>query len=67
MTPEHLTAWREALGGTRFFLTLGAGVVNTVLLILGVIDQDTYSDLTNWTVSAYIIGATATQFRPKGS
>lgn len=48
------------LGGQRFLMTLGAGFVNTALLIGGYIDQGTYSLLTGGTVVTFI-GAGATQ------
>jgi uncharacterized membrane protein YeaQ/YmgE (transglycosylase-associated protein family) len=58
MTPEQFTAWREALGGRRFFLTLGAGIVSTGLVWFEVIDQGTFLTLILGTVGAYITGAT---------
>lgn len=58
MSPAQFIAWREAFGGRRFLLTVGAGVVDTLLLWFEKIDQATYSNLTLWTVAAYITGAT---------
>lgn len=59
MTPETIAAYREAFGGRRFLLTVGAGIVDTLLLVGGYIDQETYSNLTLWTVAAYIAAGTA--------
>jgi hypothetical protein len=59
MTPEKIRTYREALGGNRFLLTVGAGVVDTVLLVAGYLDKPTYSNLTLWTVGAFIAGAAA--------
>lgn len=58
MTPERFTHWREAWGGRRFMLTVGAGIVDTILLWFEKIDQATYSNLTLWTVAAYIAAGT---------
>lgn len=65
MAPDKLTEWREAWGGRRFLLTVGAGIVNTLLLCIQKIDQMTYSNLTLWTVAAYITGATVERFKGK--
>lgn len=45
-------------GDERFLMTLGAGMVNTMLLMLGFIDQGTYAMLTGGTVVAFIGGHT---------
>lgn len=45
-------------GDEKFLMTLGAGVVNTCLLILGLLGQESYVSLTQWTVCVYIAGKT---------
>lgn len=54
MTPTELTEWREAYGGRRFLLTLGAGIVDTLLLWFGKLDATSYVTLTMGTVGVYI-------------
>lgn len=56
MTSEQFVKWREALGGTRFFMAVSAGVVNTLLRIFDYIDQSIYAELTFGTVAVYITG-----------
>lgn len=58
MTPELFTAWREAFGGRRFIITLGAGIVDTLLFMFFGLPPDIYRDLTIATVAAYIAGST---------
>jgi hypothetical protein len=58
MSPAELEQWRDALGGRRFWMTVGAGLVNTFLLWHGKIDMAIYRDLTLGTVAVYIAGAT---------
>lgn len=45
-------------GGTRFLLTLGNSLINTLLLIGGYIDQHTYEFLIMGTVAVFIAGNT---------
>lgn len=45
-------------GGTRFLLSLGCCVVNTLLLVCGYIDQETYKFLIIGTVGTFIGGNT---------
>lgn len=47
-------------GDERFIMTLGAGVVNTALLLAGYIDPITYRDLTVATVAVFIGGSSYT-------
>lgn len=63
MTPQRLTDWREALGGRRFLLTLGAGIVNTALLVTAFITENVYAQLTFATVAVYIAGRAYTEVR----
>lgn len=41
-------------GGQRFFMAMGAGIVNTALVYLQVIPPDIYRDLTLGTVGVFI-------------
>jgi hypothetical protein len=58
--PETIEKWLVALGGRRFIMTMGAGMVHTALLVLKFLDQQTYMTLTISTVAVYI-GANTTQ------
>jgi hypothetical protein len=46
------------LGGRRFLLTVGCGIVCTALLWAGKLDATNYRDLILGTVAAYIVGNT---------
>lgn len=59
---QHITALREALGGRRFLLTVGAGIVNTLLVAHGLIPAAVYESLTIMTVGIYVAGHGAQQF-----
>lgn len=64
MTPEYLKAWLDSISGDeKFVLTLGAGIVNTLLLMFGFLDQGNYVFLTMGTVAAYITGKTVEDIR----
>ena len=55
MTPYEFTAWREALGGRRFFMTIGANVVNTLIFVgTDKLDQSGYLLTFGATVGAYL-------------
>lgn len=54
MSAASLTAWREAAGGRRFILALGAGVVSTVLFIFGKLTEEHYMALQMGAVVAYL-------------
>jgi hypothetical protein len=59
MWHEYAKAWLDAIeGDEKFVMTMGAGIVNTLLILLGVLDQGTYAMLTISTVAAYITGKT---------
>lgn len=47
-------------GDERFVMTLGAGVINTLLLCFGFIDPPIYRDLTLGTVAAFIASSAYT-------
>ncbi len=49
--------WRW-VGGRRFALTAGSGIVNTILLATGKLDQTTFRDLILATVGVYIAANT---------
>lgn len=56
MTPAELIAWREAFGGRRFFLALGAGLMCTALRWAERLDDATFGMVVLGTVGAYIAG-----------
>lgn len=56
MTPERLAAWRDAFGGKRFLLTLGAGLVDAILVWFGKITSGDFVLVTAATVGAFIAG-----------
>lgn len=56
--PKTIIAYREAFGGRRFWITLGCGIVNTVLVAFKLIPADIYRDIIMGTVAAYIVGHT---------
>ncbi len=59
MTPETLAAWREALGGTRFLLTVGCSAVNSIFFVCGTLTENGYLMILGGTVFTYIASATA--------
>jgi hypothetical protein len=60
MTPDGIRAWLAALGGQRFLLTVGAGIVNTILVWNGKITSGDFVLVTGATVAVFI-GAAAYQ------
>jgi len=58
--PETISAYIAALGGTRCCVTVGAGVIDTLLLWFGKISGAEYVQLTVATVAVFI-GAAAYQ------
>ena len=58
--PETIEKWMLAIGGRRFIMTMGAGMVHGVMLVLGYMNEQTYMTLTISTVAVYI-GANTTQ------
>lgn len=57
--PQYVKGWLDAISGDeKFVMTLGAGVVDTLLLIFGFLDQSNYVILTMGTVATYIAGKT---------
>lgn len=64
MTAEKFWYW---VGGRRFLLTVGAGIVHTGLLVLGFIDQSTFKELTIATTAVYIAGSTYQKVKGQAS
>lgn len=58
ISPAVLGQWLVGLGGRRFFLALGAGVVSSVLVWYGKITPEIYRDVVLGTVGMYIAGNT---------
>lgn len=58
MTPQEVTNWRAALGGTRFLLTVGCSVINSVFFACGVLSENGYLMILSGTVFAYVASAT---------
>jgi hypothetical protein len=55
--PATIKAFLDAIeGDEKFVLVLGAGIVDTLLLMGGWLDQNNYVVLTLATVGAYITG-----------
>lgn len=67
MTPAEFIKWREALGGRRFLLTLGAGVVFTALRINDLLDQTIFRDLLLGTVGTYIAARAYIEVKDRGN
>lgn len=58
MTPKQVADWREALGGTRFLLTVGCSAINSMFFISGALTENGYLSILGGTVFAYIAAAT---------
>ena len=65
MTPAEFIAWREAFGGRKFWMTIGAGVVCTILRWNDKIDNTTFQNVVLGTVGVYI--ASSVYQKVKGS
>jgi hypothetical protein len=48
----------QRVGGRRFFLAMGSGIVSTLLAWFGKIDGTAYAAVVIGTVAAYITGGT---------
>lgn len=55
MTPAQFTEWREACGGRRFLMTMGANGVNTLLFACGRLSEQGYLTTFAATVGAYLL------------
>lgn len=60
VTPEIFWRW---VGGRRFALTVGSGIVNTALRWFEKIDVPTFRDLIIATVGAYIAASTVQKWK----
>jgi hypothetical protein len=54
MTPEIVNLWIKALGGTRFLLTVGNGIVCSVLLMGGHLTGSEFVTIVLSTTAVYI-------------
>lgn len=61
--PDRIQSAITGCGGRRFLMTVGAGVVDSLLLIGHFIDQGTYATLTLATVGVYIGASTMQQMQ----
>ena len=64
MTPAKLHDWMRAAGGRRFLISVGCGIVSTVVLVLGYIGEASYVQLILGTVAAFVAGASWRQDTP---
>lgn len=55
--PSDLAAWREAAGGRRFLMCMGASLVNTGLFACGPLSEQGYLTAFGLTVGAYLAAA----------
>lgn len=55
---DHPPTIFTRIGGRRFVLSAGCGIVNTVLVHLGTITPEVYQWIVLGTVAAYITGST---------
>jgi hypothetical protein len=55
----------DTLGGQRFVLTLGCGVVTSLLCWFGKIGEGTYATVIIATVGVYIAGATTEKIKTR--
>ena len=51
---ERVASWIPSVGGRRFILTVGVGLVDTALLWFGKLSESGYVTLTLATVAAYV-------------
>jgi predicted metal-binding transcription factor (methanogenesis marker protein 9) len=58
VSPENISRWLSALGGRRFWLSLGAGLCTTILAWYAKISPEVYRDVVLGTVGMYITGNT---------
>lgn len=54
MKPSQVIEWREALGGRRFLMCMGAALVNTALFAFGLLSEGGYMGAFGMTVGAYL-------------
>lgn len=58
ISPDVLGQWLVSMGGRRFVLAAGAGVITSVLVWYGKITPEIYRDVILGTVGMYIAGNT---------
>lgn len=58
MKPETAQAWIFHLGGRRFIMAGGAGVMNTILFACKILSESGYITLTGMTIGAYLAANT---------
>ena len=56
MTPDKVSTWMGALGGRRYIMCVGSGVVSTGLLMLHYLDPSNFQIIILGTIGAYIAG-----------
>lgn len=61
--PETIKAYREAIGGRRFIMVMGAGVVTSALVFCGKIDVGAYVTLQLATIGAYVAANTTERIK----
>jgi hypothetical protein len=54
VTAANVQAWREALGGRRFLMCMGAHFINTALFVWGPLSEQGYLTTFAGTVAAYL-------------
>lgn len=65
MSAERTRAWLAGVGGRRFLLSLGSGIVSSVLLWFAKIGEQTWATVVISTVAAYITGNVAGKRKDK--
>lgn len=63
ITPNQVSAWMFGLGGRRFLMTSGAGIVNSLLFANAFLSESGYITLTGMTVGAYLAANTIESLR----
>lgn len=58
MSSTQFRKWVEAIGGRRFLLALGAGIMSSILVWFTKISSETYQWVILGTVGAFISAAT---------
>jgi len=54
ITPAALIEWREAVGGRRYIMCMGAAFVNTILFGAGILSESGYLATFAATVGSYL-------------
>lgn len=60
--PQKNRRWKnssyDVIGGRRFIMCIGAGLITSLLTYYGKIDSSTYGDVVIWVTGLYITGNT---------